>query len=109
MSTFLQVSGAIFWLSLGAGGLWVGLCLWASRKNRPGAIHEIPRPAGDCIPIRVLGIDWGVRDGDTLMFSEIDYAARTERHWYGPDAKRRIAQWESIQRRRAQEAEARDV
>lgn len=39
MSTFLQVSGAIFWLSLGAGGLWVGLCLsvdwWRSR-------HEIP-------------------------------------------------------------------
>lgn len=35
MSTFLQVPGAIFWLSLGAGGLWVGLCLltdwWKSR------------------------------------------------------------------------------
>ena len=36
MSTFLQVSGAIFWLSLGAGGLWVGLCLsvdWFVRRS----------------------------------------------------------------------------
>ena len=38
MSTFLQVSGAIFWLSVGAGGLWVGLCLltdWLTRRRRP--------------------------------------------------------------------------
>ena len=37
MSTFLQVSGAIFWLSLGAGGLWVGLCYasdWLKRRKK---------------------------------------------------------------------------
>lgn len=41
MSTFLQVSGALFWLSLGAGGLWVALCYavdwfkWRSASKPP--------------------------------------------------------------------------
>lgn len=34
--TFFVASGVLFWLSLGAGGLWVGLCLltdWLKRRR----------------------------------------------------------------------------
>ena len=58
MSTFLQICGILWLVSVGAGGLWVGLCLWASRKNRLGTMHEIPRPVGGYIPVVWPGHRW---------------------------------------------------
>ena len=34
MSTFFVASGVLFWASLGAGGLWVGLCWFADRRQQ---------------------------------------------------------------------------
>ena len=34
-TTFFVASGVLFWLSLGAGGLWVGLCYATNWLRRP--------------------------------------------------------------------------
>ena len=80
MSTFLQVSGVLFWLSLGAGGLWVGLCLsvdWWKSRRRPA--HRIK----------------GLED-----VTEVDLMLMSPREW---------AMTQACAERRIQELGARDV
>ena len=85
MSTFLEISGALFWLSLGAGGLWVGLCGLCSSRAR-------------------VANDWwlGVKrqmDNEIAEYLELEHGI----------PRKRTLQRLAVENRRAQEAEARDV